>query len=182
MAVLCCYVTLHPAAEAALAAHAPGAVLADVTGSPFAYWERLTARWDSPGDLVIIEQDIEIHPGVLPGFSSCPRPWCVYPYQVHDRATLLDFGLGCARFREQARQAVTPGQVQSWPGQCDLCGGKPGCWRHLDCTITWAMHAAGIIQCIHWPGVTHHNASVLAAPPASRMTWHRIDPDLRDCG
>lgn len=180
MVVLCCYAKLHPATAAALAAFAPGAEFADTSGSIYAYWEQISSRWADPGDLAIIEGDIEIHAGVLPGFTACPQPWCVYPYQVHDRGTLLDFGLGCARFRAEAQRAVSTAAIQSWPGECEQCRGAPGCWAHLDCKITLAMHAAGIVQCVHWPGVQHHNARVLGGQPVSRMRWCRISPDLRD--
>ena len=182
MKPLCCYANLHPATKAALAAFAPDAEMADTSASIYAYWEAISSRWTGADDLLIIEQDIEIHAGVLPGLAACPRPWCVYPYQIHDRGTLLDFGLGCTRFRAGAQQAVSTGAIQSQPGECSECHGAPGCWRHLDCKITWAMHAAGITQCVHWPGVQHHNDQVLRAAPVNRMRWHRISPDLRDSG
>lgn len=179
MAVLCCYTKPHPATLAALQAYAPDVIMADVSDSPYAYWEEITTGWGG-ADLVLVEQDIEIHGDVLPRFADCPRLWCVNPYQIHDKATLLDFGLGCARFRAEAQQAVSPDAIQAYPGECPVCHGKPGCWQHLDCKIAWAMNAAGIVQCVHWPGVTHHNDQVLRASPANRMRWHRISPDRRD--
>lgn len=180
MITLCCYVKLHPRTAMALAVLAPGAELADVSGSPFAYWEQISRRWAGTEDLVLIEQDIEIHAGVLPGFGKCQRPWCVYPYQIHDKGTLIDFGLGCTRFRATVQAQVSTRDIQAYPGECRECNGAPGCWRHLDCKIAWAMNAAAVTQCVHWPGVEHHSSQVQDASPARRMRWHRIDPDLRD--
>lgn len=170
----------YPIPLGALTAFAPGAELVDTSGSPFAYWAEIAARWTGEADLVIIEQDIEIHEQVMPGFAECPAPWCVYPYQVRDRETLLDFGLGCVRFRAAAQLMVTEADIFAQPGFCELCHGAQGCWMHLDCQIAWAMQAHGLIQCIHWPGVIHHNPEVVSAPRARRMRWQRIDPDLRD--
>lgn len=168
MRVLCCYTSLHPASRASLAAHAPGAELADVSGDPFGYWREISARWDGSQDLITVEHDIEIHAGVLDGFSACPEPWCVYPYPVFgDR--WLDFGLGCTRFAVAAQQAAGVAAIEAMPGECELCGGAPGCWRHADCRIALAMHAAGIRRHVHWPAVTHLGVQV----PEGELRWHR---------
>lgn len=165
--ILCCYTNLHPATRSSLAILAPSAELIDVSGSPYAYWEQISKRWNGVSDLIVVEQDIEIHPGVIPGFADCPEPWCVYPYQIHSRGTLIDFGLGCVCFSAEVQQMIDPKGIRSD-------------WRHLDCKISWAMNAARIVQCVHWPGVQHHNEQVLRCPSTNRMRWHRINPDLRD--
>lgn len=181
--VLCCYAglqSLHPATEASLTAFAPEAERIDVSGNPYSYFGEIAERWTGRDDLIIIEQDIQIYQHTIPEFLYCPEPWCVFPYQVRDRETLLDFGLGCTRFRAEAIQAVGIEDILSRHGECDLCNGTPGCWRHLDCLIAWAMQAAGIMQCVHWPGVMHHNPQVTRSLPAHRMRWQQIDPDARD--
>jgi len=175
MRILCCYTSLHPAARRALGEHAPGAALADVTGDPYGYWREIAARWDGTEDLATVEHDIEIRDGVLPGFAACPEPWCVYPYEVHERGLWLDFGLGCTRFSAAAQRAVTAYAISAMPGECSTCHGKPGCWMHLDCKIYWAMTAAGIERHVHWPAVTHHSRR-LQGPPAGIVRWQRIAP------
>jgi hypothetical protein len=173
MTVLCCYTSLHPATRRALSEHAPGAELADVTGDRFAYWREIAARWNGTDDLVTVEHDIEIHAGVLPGFEACPGLWCVYPYEIHQRGTWLDFGLGCTRFRAQAQRLVSGQAIQGKPGTCENCQGAPGCWTHLDCKIYWAMTEGGLERCVHWPAVTHHGVQ---GDPVGTVTWHRIAP------
>jgi hypothetical protein len=146
-----------------------------VAGNPFGYWREIAARWNGTEDLVTVEHDIEVHSRVLPSFDACPNLWCVYPYEIMERGRWLDFGLGCTRFRAAAQRAVTAEAISSMPGECSRCGGAPGCWAHLDCKIYWAMTAAGISRCVHWPAVIHHSPR-LTGPPVPAMEWQRIAP------
>jgi len=170
--ILCCYTRLCPATRRALSEHAPGAELADVSGDPYAYWREICARWTGKDDLLTVEHDIEIHGTVLPGFTACPEPWCVYPYELHP-GRWIDFGLGCTRFRPAAQLAASPDAIQAKPGLCSRCHGQPGCWAHLDCKIYWAMTEAGIERHVHWPAVMHHHGS---PPVDGPVAWQRIAP------
>jgi hypothetical protein len=102
MKVLCAYANLHPATEQALRAYVPPAwlTLVDVSGNDTGYWEEINKLWNTGEDLVIIEQDIEIHDQVLRSFIVCSAPWCTYAYDFRDSepTVRLNESLGCAKF------------------------------------------------------------------------------------
>lgn len=156
--IACFYVTLHPAAAAS---HPAGTELVPVSpADEHAYWRGLRARWDGTGDLLVLEQDIEIHAGVTAQLADCPSPWCTFPYLPHswgnprldvtgnaDRAAAagaLCRSLGCARFTAALQRAVP------------LPAG-PVPWQHCDAVIAGTLAAAGIPACLHEPWVTNHH-------------------------
>lgn len=153
------------------------------TGDRFTqYWESIAARWGA-GDLLFVEHDIVLHDQVVRQLEECPNVWCVFPYW-HEG--WLDEALGCTRFRVEAQLAVTPDEIQesSW-GSCWECNpdaimptldelrdisrwmGKlkerevPGCWRHIDGKMNWAMRKHGYEPCVHLPVVEHLTCRVL---------------------
>lgn len=91
---------LHPAVLPALAGH-PSQVrwLRD----DFAYGRLLAELWDAPGDLCLVEHDVEVNADTLASFEACDHPWCSAPYRV--RSFVVD-GFGCCRFREELRRTV----------------------------------------------------------------------------
>lgn len=159
--VLCCYTDLRPGTRAALAVHAPAAELVDVSGDPFAYSAQLTSRWDGTAALVVVEHDIVIHDAVMPAFAACPEPWCLYPYWLRPGGPWLAHGLGCARFTAAVQRLVPAAELLApRSAGCEVCAWagspvRPGCWRHVDACVAWALDAAGVRPHVHQPGVGH---------------------------
>lgn len=156
MRVLCAFTGLHPATAAALALYAPDAGLVDVSGSKFDYWHAIRDRWDGTQDLVIIEQDIEIHAEVLPSFAACPEPWCTFSYPIFRTSVDLTIGLGCVRFSAGVQRMVSAEKIAEGFVLCATCKGG-GCWWHLDSRIAELLkYKAGLRQHVHGT-VTHHH-------------------------
>lgn len=155
--VLCCYTALHPAAAAALSRHAPGADLADVSGSPYAYGQEVARRWLGREDLVNVEHDIEISGNVLPEFSACADDWCVFPYEIAHRGNWVGIvaqGLGCVKFSVVVQRAVpVTALLGPFPNPCGCR--LPGCWHNLDKVVVNAVWQAGFSPCVHGPGLVH---------------------------
>ena len=162
MRVLCCPVEgrLWPATAAALSAYAPGAEIIPIPADDISRpWADYAARWGRD-DLVVIEQDVIIHAGVLPSFEACPESWCLFPARHYARGGgFMDTGILCNRFRREFMQAVPVEAVEAIPGSCPRCdGGKdPRCWAHLDGRTRAAGEAAGFRIHVHWPSVGHRD-------------------------
>jgi hypothetical protein len=161
--VLCCPVQgkLWPATAGSLAAHAPDALIIPVpAGEIWRPWTDYAARWGRDDDLVVIEQDVVIHAGVLPSFGECPEPWCLFParHYAQGGGWMLD-GIMCNRFRKEFMQAVPVEAVEAVYGSCIRCdGGKdPRCWAHIDGRTREAGEAAGFRIHVHWPSVGHRD-------------------------
>jgi hypothetical protein len=104
------------------------------------YGRTLRRAWGWPGDLCVVEHDVEPNPGTLPSFEACPEPWCTAPYLV--AGGLVD-GIGCCRFREPARQTMAA------PAG-DLL------WANVESAYVTALRHAGFRPHRH-PPVTHHH-------------------------
>jgi hypothetical protein len=160
--VLCCPVAgrLWPAPAASLAAHAPDAEIIPIPADDITRpWTDYAARWGGTDDLVIVEQDVIIHAGVLPGFDGCPEPWCLYPGRHYARGGgFMDSGLMCNRFRREFMEAVPVAAVEAVIGSCSRCDGRePRCHAHLDGKTREAGEAAGFRIHVHWPSVGHRD-------------------------
>lgn len=159
MRVLCCYTKLHPAAAEALAEYAPDAELVDVSASTFAYWHAIRERWTGEDDLVIVEQDNEIHAGVLPSFAGCAEPWCTFSYPIFRTQVALTIGLGCTKISAAAQRMVSAQEIAEGFALCDACKGQ-GCWWHLDARIAETLkYRCGLKQHIHGQVAHHHDYS-----------------------
>jgi hypothetical protein len=144
------------------------------------YWRQFARRWESGGDLIVIEQDIGIHEGVIPEFSACPEPWCAF--QVNIAGGLSARGLGCTKFSQEIRGKVTVQDIMCPVPHLDdsRCGGvycgawSPGmsachnrhrgcrdcgsfCHRHLDGPVCDALKLIGGLDepHVHYPPVRH---------------------------
>lgn len=138
----------------------------DVSGSDSTYWATIAAMWGTGRHLIIVEQDVEIVPGVLYGFAKCERLWCAHSYPIYwgDMTATFGgpYGLGCVRFHVDlqdrhpdlldevaATAAVCDGETRSLPGTH---------WRVLDAALTQQLrgpYAHRVHQ--HYPDVIHHH-------------------------
>jgi len=144
----------------------------DTSGSETAYWESIASMWNMGSDLVLIEQDIEIHGGVFPEFHQCPESWCVFPYSlgaaVRETAHIQEvssdgsmtvvqpppgciYGNGCTRYAVAAQRLVTPAQIQEETSSQWGWGN----WRDLDSKLSAALLRRGLTPHIHQPNVEH---------------------------
>jgi hypothetical protein len=98
--VLCPHVAgmLRLETSAALDLYATGWQAAELAADDdFAYWRLLRDEWAKPGDLVIVEQDVVVAAGTLPGFAACRRPVCSAVYDTGEP------GFGCSRIRGEVK-------------------------------------------------------------------------------
>jgi hypothetical protein len=94
---------VFPQARSALESFAPGAILADTTGDHLTYAQTLQKYWDTPDDLIVIEQSIVVRPDILEEFGRCPSLWCTYAYRLADGFWTY-YSLGCVKFAPELRQ------------------------------------------------------------------------------
>ena len=143
-----CTEIAHPLALSALHRHAPQAEIVDLGGEHDAYYRLLRSLWEAGESFLIVEHDIEIHAGVIPGMLACAGDWCVFGYYgAGTPPEPLEHSLGCTRFAAPllARQ---PGLMASLPVRD---------WRRLDCEMFPALLTAGERRCVHQPMVDHHH-------------------------
>jgi hypothetical protein len=151
--ILLPYTRLHPATARLANRHAPGHVRVRLDpADDAAYWRLLAESWRKPGDLIVIEQDIGLHAGVIEGLTACREPWCGHPYPI-GRQLLV--ALGCTRFTAELK-AAEPDLLDE-VGQ-DGTGGLPARdWRRLDVRILDHLHKRGYRQHEHLPPVRHYH-------------------------
>lgn len=152
--ILLPYTRLHPDTARLADEHAPGHVRARIDpGDDFAYWELLATAWRETGDLLVIEHDVGIHAGVVPGLTACRRPWCGHPYLTGTQRLIA---LGCTRFTAELKTAEP--DLLDVVGQ-DGTGGLPARhWGRLDVRILDELHRRGYEQHEHTPDVKHYHA------------------------
>jgi hypothetical protein len=166
--ILCCPVTLWPATARSLREHAPGAQVIPIPAEDISQpWETYKARWGQD-DLVCVEQDIILHDTVIPSFTECPEPWCLFPHRHPCQGWDFHYtGMGCNRFRLEFQEKVAPDAIEAVPGSCNRCDGiNRKCWAHLDGRIMAAGEAAGFRIHVHWPAAGHRDR-----PPGEYPEW-----------
>ncbi len=153
MKVACFYADLHPATKLSVWRHCLlGVEFVDTSADDGAYWRAICERWDTGHDLVFIEQDIEIGPGMLETFEECPGQWCAYDYHAEPAGT---GPLGFTRFRAALQHHVTTARI------------SPDGYRH------WAQVAPRMHDTIrrhgyeapHIHGIVQHHHDYIANPP-----------------
>lgn len=153
MRVIVPYTRLHPSAAERLDAYAPGRHLMHINpADSAAYWDLLDTEWCTPGDLAIIEHDVGIHAGVLPGFRECPELWCAHEYNIAGRMLAC---LGCTRFRAELKAAVPDlfARMDALP----FDGSPPRVWDRLDVRLAEVLADLGYAPHIHHPTVAHYH-------------------------
>ena len=151
--ILLPHTRLHPVTARLANRHAPGHVRVRLDpADDGAYWRLLAESWRKPGDLMIVEQDIGLHVGVVEGLTACREPWCGHPYPIGAQLLVC---LGCTRF-SAALKAAEP-DLLDVVGE-DASGGLPARdWRRLDVRILGHLRARGYRQHEHLPPVRHYH-------------------------
>jgi hypothetical protein len=167
MRVVCFYNNLDPRVAASIRrwVHYPVEYI-DTSASLKVYGQELDKRWTGKQDLVIIEQDKEVHAQVMPTFEACQEPWCGFTYWINPEphCELVLGGFGCVRFSAWFQRLIP---YREWgPGQ------QHGIDRRL---YNYSLHNHGIGQHLHGHVVHHHvyeprPVSVRAMVAASRAT------------
>lgn len=152
--ILLPYTRLHPATARLANRHAADHVRVRLDpADDTAYWRMLATAWQQAGDLVVVEHDIGVHAGVIPGFAACPEPWCGHEYPL-DRGVMLAC-LGCTRFTAALKAAH--------PDLLDVVGEVTGDglpardWRRLDVRLGDELRRRGHSVHVHQPPVRHYH-------------------------
>lgn len=124
---------------------------------PDAYARLLVEAWAWPGDLLIVEHDIGIRPGVVEALTYCTQPWCGFPYQIGADVTNLLVCLGCTRFSAHLKATVPDlmSRAAAVGGEQDGGGVPAGDWRRLDVRVGFLLEQMGHVRHPHWPAVDH---------------------------
>lgn len=171
--VLCCTVSPHEAAMAALEQYAPQAELLDVIGDNYAYWNAIADRWTGERDLIIVEQDIEIGPDTITTMEQCAQDWCCYAYPIFRTKVRLRVGLGCIKISAAAQRKISVGKIAEGFETCAACRGK-GCWWHLDGRIAAMLKRAGFFPHVHGDVIHHHDyeTGMVEGSEGRPIEWH----------
>jgi hypothetical protein len=130
---------LHPAVVPAIRAGGiQGLLYVAWLTDDLAYGRLLARLWDTPEDLCVVEQDVEVRPGTLAEFEACPERWCSAPYPV--AGDLVD-GIGCVRWRHP----------RPFPALA------PVTWANVESAYVTELHRHGMTP-HHHPEVTHHHS------------------------
>lgn len=150
--ILLPYTRLHPVTARLANRYAPGHVRVKLDPcDPDAYWALLAQQWRQPGDLIVVEQDVGIHAGVVEDLEQCPEPWCGYPYPIGEQLLVC---LGCTRFTAALKAAE--------PDLLDVVGRESGDlpprhWARLDVWIMLHLERCGYRRHYHQPPVQHYH-------------------------
>lgn len=153
MRVIVPHTRLDERTVALLDSHATGWVGVPLDpAQPAAYQRLLTQEWATPGDLAIVEHDIGIHAGVIPGFEACPEPWCGHAYPIGEQLLMC---LGCTRFRGSLKQAVPDlfTRIDALPYD----GSPAQDWRRMDVRLAGVLMGLGYTPHVHEPPVEHYH-------------------------
>ena len=138
----------------------------NTSGDDGAYWNCLSQIWDAPDsrDLLVVEQDIVVHPGVAEQLARCPRPWCEFPHRQRGGGPndLTWKGLGCDRYSAELRRRVRSADIikrakddhapdSNWYDRDHLF------WNAIDGPLFRALESAGYECHRHGPPVGHLN-------------------------
>jgi hypothetical protein len=149
------------------------------TCGDYGYYHALKWLWMQPGDLVIIEQDLEFRWHDFETFEECRCLMCAFAYTIYPKSTLLSgpviahrvkdaqadppfrwiskdsktadiVGLGMTRFSERVKQRVYP-----------FAADKSTAWHYTNCDTLLSDRLSTNLDMpfnIHWPEAAHHHA------------------------
>jgi hypothetical protein len=142
---------LDPRTEAALNKYAAevglGVEWVDTTDNFQTYADEMEKRWHGEEDLIIVEQDKEVHSLCLPSFLTCSGLWCAYTYWINPEphTTLVLGGFGVTKFSAEIQRLVP---VSAFRGETQVSIDR----RFND----YLMESHGIGCCLHGNVVHHH--------------------------
>lgn len=134
----------------------------DAWGGPYTTWPleranpqdyagKFLAWWNTPGDLIVIEQDIVAPPGLITELAACEDVWCSVRYHVGDGRYTT--GLGMAKFSGILKRA------HPWAGHnivADPRGsGRMVDWISLNEAVERHLTRLGVACHIHDTPVEH---------------------------
>jgi hypothetical protein len=134
---------LHERTRAWADAH--GARVAWLEADAEAYWRLLADEWAAPGDLLLVEHDIEPAPDVTAAMVACPRPWCSSPYRIAH--SWLAEGLGCVKF--SARLKARHPDLMTRLGEITGDGLPKRDWHRLDVRLARLLRGLGYTPHTH---------------------------------
>jgi hypothetical protein len=114
----------------------------DVGASNYEYWGLLERLWAERRGFCVVEQDNLPTEAALAGLEACVEPWCLCPYW-HGANGMLDYGLGCTRFRAEVMVALPDLFVRAL--------GRTGTrhWSGMDLALAAVLHERGFRQHVH---------------------------------
>lgn len=142
---------LDPRVKASLEKYAPQVGLEvewiDTTDSFQIYADEMEKRWTGEEDLIIVEQDKEIHASCLPVLMACGEPWCGYAFwqNPEPHTTLVIGGFGVTKFSAEVQRVIS---VSAFRGETQV-----GIDRRFN---DYIMMAIGKGCCLHGNVVHHH--------------------------
>jgi hypothetical protein len=123
----------------------------DVSAELTSYFDLLNELWLACEDLIIVEQDIVINGGTIPGFIRCNSLWCAAPYPYLGAGVYA--GLGCVRFRKALMEAHP--DLMADVATHDYPGHSPMHWCTLDAAIQRELWARRRHACCNHRPVGH---------------------------
>lgn len=134
--------TLDPRVRAALERYAPEAGLetewVDTSGSLQVYADEMEKRWLGTEDLILVEQDKEVHASCFPSMMACGELWCGYTFWVNPEphTALAIGGFGVVKFSAAVQRMIPVAEFRGkWQHNIDrrfhLCLEKRGHGCHL---------------------------------------------------
>lgn len=114
----------------------------DVSASNYEYFGLLERLWADRESFCVVEQDNLPTEAALDGLEVCSQPWCLCPYW-HGANGLLDYGLGCTRFRSEVMESVP----DLFARALERTGTRH--WSGMDLALAATLHERGYRQHIH---------------------------------
>ena len=136
----------------------------DTSADVYAYWRTIAANWNTGEDLIIIEQDVELQPGVMDSFKECTKDWCAIPYEVKTRDGIQSVAigaLGCTRFSAKLQAEIRSSFIVR--GNCH--------WSQVALKVNQAMRWGGYKLHMHNNIFLRHHNSNSSGEYIYRMNW-----------
>ena len=127
--------------EAACVGHTYEVLVTPVHGDQ-GYWQLLRDLWHDGEEIINIEQDIVIHPDVIPTMAACGHRWCGYTYAFGLEAPCAEPFMGCTHFSAEL-MAEQPDAMERI---------RERHWHKLD---QFVKRSLGLEQAVHVPSVAH---------------------------
>jgi hypothetical protein len=120
-----------------------------------AYADLLVELWAEGADsgFAIVEQDIQVHAGVLPAWGRCRHRWCGFGYIVGYQDFQPGVYLGCTRFSDRVVRDHPDVMVEACSIDNDGLAAKD--WRRMDVRVDKVLRSWGERPVMHSGQVRH---------------------------